>query len=84
MAHRKIVSYRVLGDQGDTASGHGTHVSGSIAGDAQFPSDANAERVNAAWNGMAPKSRLAFVDIQGAGGDLNLPFDLYAGASLYL
>jgi hypothetical protein len=76
MDHRKIVSYRVLGDSGDSSSGHGTHVCGSIAGDAFF-GDSLAESSNAQFNGMAPKAKLAFTDIQGKGSDLNLPFDLY-------
>ena len=78
MRHRKIVSYMVRGDAMDVARGHGTHVCGSIAGDAQFPASFDAERENAAFNGMAPKARLAFTDIQAGGGDLNLPADLYA------
>lgn len=56
--HRKLVSYRGLYDRQD-ASGHGTLVAGSAAGqctDKKYKS-------NAAYNGMAVDAKLAFMDI---------------------
>jgi subtilisin family serine protease len=55
--HRKIVAYWPDADSADTVEGHGTHVAGSIAGEAP------AGSALARFNGIAPKAKLAFTDI---------------------
>lgn len=56
--NRKVVYYSTkYGDRKDEA-GHGTHVSGSAAGKALCK-----DCINALYNGVAPSSKIAFVDI---------------------
>jgi hypothetical protein len=43
---------------------------GSVAGDAQFPASLTSETANAEYNGMAPKAKLAFIDIEDAAGNV--------------
>eukprot|EP00003_Mantamonas_plastica_P015528 TRINITY_DN262_c0_g1_i11.p1 TRINITY_DN262_c0_g1~~TRINITY_DN262_c0_g1_i11.p1 ORF type:complete len:1235 (+),score=274.30 TRINITY_DN262_c0_g1_i11:26-3730(+) len=74
MNHRKIVSYTTeFADQNDYESGHGTHVVGSIAGDA-----INGSATAQSFNGMAPKAKLAFTDIcvNQCQTGLNVPSDM--------
>ena len=61
---RKVVSYVAWGDEWDTASGHGTHVAGTVA----------AMNVNGdtSHRGVAYAAKLAFIDI--AQGEHLLPF----------
>eukprot|EP01104_Vermistella_antarctica_P000607 TRINITY_DN1075_c0_g1_i1.p1 TRINITY_DN1075_c0_g1~~TRINITY_DN1075_c0_g1_i1.p1 ORF type:complete len:1052 (+),score=280.21 TRINITY_DN1075_c0_g1_i1:158-3313(+) len=62
--HRKIVTYAVQpgAEVGDDVNGHGTHVAGSIAGNAVSNDDDEREY---AWygQGVAPNAKLAFLDI---------------------
>ncbi|KAL0233162.1 hypothetical protein GEMRC1_011907 [Eukaryota sp. GEM-RC1] len=69
----KVVTYRVLGDRVDTPNGHGTHVSGSIAGHAESFTN-NEELLNI--SGIAFNSKLAFTDMA-VGPLLVDPGDLY-------
>ncbi|MEM3444642.1 MAG: S8 family serine peptidase [Thermoplasmata archaeon] len=56
--HRKIVLYQNFADGKDSDnSGHGTHVVGTIAGDDSYVGGTSA------YDGMAPKAKLAFGDI---------------------
>ena len=67
-AHRKIVTYRKFDnvDYDDYDRGHGTHVAGSVAGNAAGSSTAQVE--TSAYNGAAPSAKIAFDDIAGADG----------------
>ncbi|MBS3815959.1 MAG: S8 family serine peptidase [Candidatus Thermoplasmatota archaeon] len=67
--HRKIVRYKAYADDHDLdESGHGTHTSGSIAGnDSPFGSNSN--------DGIAKDARLSFFDVGGDGDSLELPSD---------
>lgn len=71
--HRKIIAYNVYADTLDQdASGHGTHTSGSAAGDSlgnNLPSATFISR----GTGMAPLAKLAFCDIGNSSGYLVLP-----------
>jgi hypothetical protein len=78
--HRKMVAYFDLGKtgvDGDDPSTHGTHVAGSVAGDAGVWGQPNGD------DGMAPGARLVQQNINGPGGSLQtpggtiLPFDYY-------
>lgn len=73
-AHRKIVAYNVNdGDRYDlNSSGHGSHTTGSVAGDS-LNSNHPASTVLERAMGMAPKARLAFTDIGVTGDGLSLP-----------
>jgi hypothetical protein len=69
--HRKIVKYKFHPGYGSNRDeeGHGTHTSGSLAGDAPDGTP------NAEFNGMAPKAKIFFDDIY-ANGELSPPDDL--------
>jgi len=79
---RKIVQYiNYSGSDGDMANGHGSHVSGSVAGNC-IASD-SSYNVNNVYNGMASASKIAFFDIgvNNNDHDLKIPFyleDIYA------
>ena len=87
-SHRKLVSYMPHGDGADDFGGHGTHVVGSILGRmaAGRPGDASVAAAAAAaasggdwagdYGGMAPEARVAFFDLEGPGGGLDVPDDL--------
>ena len=66
-AHRKIRYYRAYGDTADS-NGHGTHVAGTLAGAplgvALGAGDA------AAYSGMAPDAKLAFIDLADSSSDV--------------
>ena len=66
--HRKIITYRKFDgvDYNDYNFGHGTHVAGSVAGNAVGPADAQVE--TSAYNGAAPEAKIAFDDIAGPDG----------------
>jgi hypothetical protein len=58
LSHRKIVSYVALADSSDNSEGHGTHVAGTLAG--------NANCLNSSagmYNDQAPKAKILFYDI---------------------
>ena len=59
--HRKIVFYDAWKDGYDNAPGHGTHTASIIAGEAK------CGNVMPMYNGIAPKSKIFFVDIQKTG-----------------
>lgn len=62
-SHRKIVQYVAYsGSSGDYSDGHGSHVSGSLAGFCPASLDSASSSVNA-YKGMAPGAKLAFFDI---------------------
>lgn len=70
-SHRKVVSYTSYANSNDTDySGHGTHVSGSVAG------DRGVYGVPDSYDGMAPAAKIAFFDIGGSGDSLIVPDDL--------
>jgi len=74
--HRKIVYYNSssLGDNHDEVGGHGSHVVGSLTGEAS-PLFADSER-GAQFNGMAPKAKIAFFDYDKKH-DFSVPDNLY-------
>ena len=66
---RKVVQYiNNSGSGGDTRSGHGSHVAGTIAGYSLGTGNA--------YRGMASGAKLAFFDIGAKNGDLVVPTDL--------
>ena len=67
--HRKIVQYVDYVDDSDYEYGHGTHVSGIVAG----------KRIDGPGmaDGIAPGSKIAFMDIGDSEGSLVLPQDDY-------
>jgi hypothetical protein len=74
MTHRKVIQYVWLGDTTDNTFGHGTHTSGSLAGQAQTDSTSALE--HAQFNGMASDAKIAFFDIGNQNGDISMPIDL--------
>lgn len=69
--HRKVVGYASYADERDGDSGHGTHVSGTVAGN-QAPITGNA-----AASGMAPGARIFMTDLSpGETGYVYPPDDL--------
>ena len=70
--HRKVVQYVAFADNvAGEARDHGTHVSGSVAGNALQGGTLGE------YDGMAPKAKLAFFDIGQAGArGLSVPNDL--------
>mmetsp|Transcript_15712 Transcript_15712/g.24416 ORF Transcript_15712/g.24416 Transcript_15712/m.24416 type:complete len:1706 (+) Transcript_15712:222-5339(+) len=72
--HRKIVTYRGFQQTNleDTAYGHGTHVVGSIAGDAMSNNDQEMAFAED-FNGAAPLAKLAFDDVSDDGQGLYIP-----------
>jgi len=76
--HRKIVSYKFTGntDSLDDVGGHGTHVAGSIVGEAVL-SGAPFDPMSP-YNGMAYKAKLAFYDFKTTNqNELFVPDNLY-------
>jgi hypothetical protein len=69
---RKIVSYVTYVNGGDVFAGHGSHVVGSIAGNAVSGSSATATKSN----GVAPDAKIAFYDIGDSSGSLYVPDDI--------
>jgi subtilisin family serine protease len=57
---RKVIQYVAYGDGYDSIGGHGTHVVGTIVGDA-LNSDYSAS------NGVAPGAKVIFLDVEKAG-----------------
>jgi len=84
--YRKIIQYvNYSGSAGDYSGGHGSHVSGTVAG-------ASVDKNGATYNGMAVGAKLAFFDIGSLKEELYVPDDLAkwlfpsaysAGARLY-
>ena len=68
--YRKVIQYvNFSGSEGDDTAGHGTHVSGSVAGYSEFFGNT--------YKGMAPGSKIAFFDIgPGWAAPLKIPPDL--------
>ena len=58
--HRKVVQYIMYADSSDDEDAHGTHVCGSIAGQAATNT---ATLSDTAYDGMSPGARLSFFDI---------------------
>jgi hypothetical protein len=74
--HRKIVGYNVHADTFDlTSSGHGSHTTGSVAGDSMGSTHSGAlsDTVLARAMGMAPLAKIAFTDIGNTSDGLVLP-----------
>eukprot|EP01012_Entosiphon_sulcatum_P064284 TRINITY_DN9306_c0_g1_i1.p1 TRINITY_DN9306_c0_g1~~TRINITY_DN9306_c0_g1_i1.p1 ORF type:complete len:1257 (-),score=178.85 TRINITY_DN9306_c0_g1_i1:13-3720(-) len=71
--HRKLVLYQRKSSTANTSpvydEAHGTHVAASVAGEADVLSGM------AAYNGVAPKAKLAYVDISGSN-SLAVPHDM--------
>jgi hypothetical protein len=59
-SRRKVIQYNDFVDRADYASGHGTHVCGTVAGNKA--SDGKTE-TNGMANGVAKEAKLAFYDI---------------------
>lgn len=74
--HRKVVAYNAYIDTFDNnISGHGTHTSGSVAGDSlnsNIPSATSLAR----GMGMAPLAQLAFFDLENSSGNFLTPVNL--------
>ncbi len=71
LTHRKVVGYQPWADDWDGDMGHGTHVSGTVAGD-QAPVTGQT-----AANGMASKAKIFMTDLfAGESGSFSPPDDL--------
>lgn len=74
--HRKVVAYNAYIDTFDNNnSGHGTHTSGSVAGDSLNSNIPNATSL-ARGMGMAPLAKLAFFDLENSSGSFLTPTNL--------
>lgn len=69
---RKVVQYIPFVDTKDEEGGHGTHVSGSIAGN-RAPEGGTA--TGGAADGIAKDAKLAFLDVGSGGPSLSIPTD---------
>ncbi len=78
-SHRKIVYYKRVKDGSDYRGGHGSHVVGSLLGDALYPSDYNTQASAAKYNGMAPGAKVAFFDYHSAAKGFAVPDNMYDG-----
>eukprot|EP00756_Hemistasia_phaeocysticola_P047772 Hpha_TRINITY_DN22234_c0_g1::TRINITY_DN22234_c0_g1_i1::g.167281::m.167281 len=74
-SHRKVVSYvpavahpSLEKDMSEEASGHGSHVTASLAGKVLPGSADNEGRDASMWNGLAPDAKLIFFDLQATPG----------------
>jgi hypothetical protein len=76
--HRKVIYYDAYANTVDD-DGHGTLVASTSAGKCDDPSNGKSD-----FNGIAPNSKIAFVDIGAADGTLKLPSDLYSNLFLKL
>jgi hypothetical protein len=81
--YRKVIQYNYIqgqADDQDTASGHGTHVAGTVAGSVAGGGGGG----EALYDGAAPDAKIAFLDMTSSGdGGLAVPDsadDLYAPA----
>jgi subtilisin family serine protease len=68
-AARKVIAYVPFGDTSDDSNGHGTHVTGSICGNA-LDVTADSGQI-ASHSGQAPAAKLYFQDIGVTGGGLS-------------
>ncbi|KAL6772119.1 hypothetical protein ACKKBG_A28990 [Auxenochlorella protothecoides x Auxenochlorella symbiontica] len=71
--HRKIRYYRAFGDFAD-ANGHGTHVMGTLLGSTTGASVSRS--TDAAYIGMAPDAKLAFIDLAEGSQSIYTPADI--------
>ena len=79
-SYRKIIQYSYNpsgGDQSDEKGGHGTHTCGTIAGSIEGESIQSGQAI---YSGIAPGSKLVFVDLGLPGGGISTP---QAAADLY-
>lgn len=80
--HRKIVRYEPFADSSDASHGHGTHVSGIVAGNADCTQCDKCNGLSdcsiSLYNGHAPESKLYFIDAGYVSkpNDLDAPYDL--------
>jgi subtilisin family serine protease len=67
---RKVVQYSHLSvaDTEDLTAGHGTHVAGTVAGYNEKPLSTDGQ-----YSGVAPRAKIAFLDIATASGSLYIP-----------
>lgn len=68
---RKVIQYVVWSDSSDQAGGHGTHVSGTVAGNCNNNSSPSIK-----YNGMAPNAKIAFYDAGDSTGRISIPSNL--------
>jgi subtilisin family serine protease len=74
--YRKVIQYIAYsGSNGDYSGGHGSHVSGTVAGKCDYESDNASHNV---YRGMASGAKIAFLDVgmNDAHQDLSIPDDL--------
>jgi hypothetical protein len=79
--HRKILYYNSMNGNTLDDSGHGTLVAGTSSGNC-FQSTSSSSSSH--FNGIAPNSKIAFLDISLADGSLHLPSNLYSNLFLQL